>query len=77
MLKPEQESIRKERIVVNIRGLNKITEVDNYFMSLQVDITSAIAGCNYISVFDAAAFFYQWNVRVEDRSKLTVISHRG
>ena len=76
ILKSEQESVRKKRVVVDIRELNKIIETDNYFMSLQSDIISTIAKCEYISVFDVASFFYQWNVRLKDRHKLTMISHR-
>ena len=67
---------RKGRVVVDIRGLNKITELDTYFMPLQADVTALVAGCPYISVFDAASFFYQWLVRIADRHKLTVVFHR-
>lgn len=76
IFKFDQESIRKNRIIVNIKELNKITQVDNYFMSLQVDITSAVAKCKYINVFDTVAFFYQWKICVENKSKLTMILHR-
>ena len=76
ILKSGQESIRKNRIMIDIKELNKITETDNYFMSLQTNITSAVTECKYISVFDAAIFFYQWNVRLENKFKLTVIFHR-
>ena len=76
ILKSDQKSIRKNRVVVDIRDFNKIVESDNYFMSLQFDIIFVVAECKYISVFDAATFFYQWNVRVENRFKFTVISHR-
>ena len=75
--KPGEEPIRKGRVVVDIRGLNKISESDSYPMPLQTDITSAVSGCQYIIVFDAASFFHQWLVRQEDRHKLTVVSHRG
>ena len=68
---------RKGRVVVDIRGLNKIAITDSYPMPLQSDITSSVAGCRYISVFDAAGFFHQWLVRHRDRHKLTVVSHRG
>ena len=68
---------RKGRVVVDIRGLNKIAVTDSYPMPLQSDITSSVAGCRYISVFDAAGFFHQWLVRYKDRHKLTVVSHRG
>ena len=77
LLKPGQPPMRKGRVVVDIRGLNKITDSDSYPMPLQADITSAVSGCNFISVFDPTSFFYQWLVRLEDRHKLTVVSHRG
>lgn len=49
--------MRKERIVVDIKDLNKIIQIDNYSMSLQTNITSVVANCDYISVFDATVFF--------------------
>ena len=76
ILRSGQESVRKNRVVVNIRELNKITQTDSYSMSLQTNITSAVTKCDFISVFDAAVFFYQWNVRVENRHKLIVVFHR-
>ena len=45
-------------------------------MLLQTNIISAMAGCYYISVFDATGFFYQWLVRLTDRHKFIVMSHR-
>ena len=68
---------RKGRVVVNIQGLNKITNSDNYPMPLQSDIISAIAGCGYISTIDATGYFHQFNVRRADRNKLTVVLYRG
>ena len=68
---------RKGRVVVDIRGLNKITDSDAYPMPLQSDIVSAVAGCKYISTIDATGYFHQFNVRRSDRHKLTVVSHRG
>ena len=70
-------SERKERAVIDIRGFNKIVIIDSYFMSLQSDIISAVVDCKYISVFDVVGFFYQWLVRIADRHKLIVVSHRG
>lgn len=72
-----KEPERKGRVVVDIRGLNKITETDAYPIPLQSEITAAVQGCPYISTMDAASFFYQWPIAREDRHKLTVISHRG
>lgn len=56
--KPDEPPVRKGRVVVDIRGLNKVTKLDTYPMPLQADITALVAGCPYISVFDAASFFY-------------------
>lgn len=68
---------RKGRVVVDIRGLNKVTESDSYPLPLQSDITSAVAGFPYISTMDGNGYFHQFLVRYKDRHKLTVVSHRG
>jgi hypothetical protein len=68
---------RKRRVVVDIRGLTKITVADSYPLPLQTDITSAVRGAAFISTVDCASFFYQWEVHPDDRHKLTVVSHRG
>ena len=67
---------RKKRVIVDIRSLNKITKLNTYFMSLQTNITTLVTDCSYISVFDAVSFFYQWLVRLADRYKFTIMSHR-
>ena len=71
------DGTRKGRVVVDIRGLNKITESDSYPLPLQSDITSAVAGFPYISTVDGNGYFHQFKVRYKDRHKLTVVSHRG
>ena len=50
---------KKGRVVVDIRGLNQLTQPDVYPLPLQSDITSAVRGCQYITVVDCASFFYQ------------------
>ena len=67
----------KKRVVINIRGFNKITVTDFYFMLLQTNISFSIADCQFISVFDVTGFSHQWLVRVIDRYKFTVLSYRG
>ena len=69
--------VRKGRVVVDIRGLNKITKPDAYPMPLQSDIASAVQGCKFISVMDCTRFFHQWPLQEVDRHKLIVVSHRG
>ena len=71
------DGTRKGRPVIDIRGLNAITRTDVYALPLQADLISAVKGCVYITVVDAAAFFYQWRVHPSDRHKLTVVTHRG
>ena len=56
MFKLEQNSIRKNRVVVDIRDFNKIIEANNYFMSLQTDITSVVTKRDFINLFDATVF---------------------
>ena len=72
-----ESSKRKDRVVVDIRDLNKITELNIYLMSLQTDIIALVVDCSYIFVFDAISFFHQWLIRVIDKHKLIVISHRN
>ena len=67
----------KGRVVVDIRGLNAITQPDAYPLPLQADILTLVRECQFISVIDCSAFFYQWRVHPSDRHKLTVVSHRG
>ena len=68
---------RQGRPVIDIRGLNKITQNDVHPVPLQSDMITFVRGCNYISILDALSFFYHWRVHPDDRHKLTVISHRG
>ena len=67
----------KERVVVDIRGLNAITQPDAYPIPIQADIISAVQNCDYITVVDYTSFFYQWRVHPDHRPRLTVVTHRG
>ncbi len=51
--------MRKSRVVINIRDLNKISIFDVYSISLQSDVLVAIIEFSYISIIDCASFFYQ------------------
>ena len=76
ILKLDQESIRKKRVMIDIRSLNKIAETNSYSMSLQIDIISTISDCTHIIVIDAVEMFYQWSVKKKNRHKFIVMSHR-
>lgn len=53
------DGTRKGRAVVDIRGLNSITQANLYPLLLQADLISSIKDCRYITVVDYASFFYQ------------------
>ena len=72
-----QEPIQKGKVVVNIRGLNKIMIPNAYPMPLQSDIIYAMRGCMFISMIDGLTFFHQWLVQMMDRHKFTIVSHHG
>ena len=76
ILKLDQEWIQKERVMIDIKSLNKIAETNSYSMSLQIDIISTISDCTHIIVIDAVEMFYQWSVKKKNRHKFIVMSHR-
>ena len=74
---PNKPFIRKKRVVVDIRGLNKISKNDAYPMPFQSNVISAVQGAKYITVVDCAGFFYQWPFRRKNQHKLIVVNHRN
>ena len=73
----EVNGVKKGRVVIDIRSLNRITENDSYPLPLQTEVTSMVAGYAFISICDAVGWFHQFPVQVRDRHKLTIVSHRG
>lgn len=53
------DGTQKGRMVVDIRGLNKITTSDSYPMKPQDDIMAKVANAKYITISDAISFYYQ------------------
>ena len=74
---PEKTPERKGRVVVDIRGLNKITVPDNHPLPLQDDIVTVVQGCTFISVVDCSGQFHLFLVKKDHRQRFTVVSHRG
>lgn len=74
---PDKVPERKGRVVVDIRGLNKITVSDNGPLPLQDDIVTAVQGCMFISVVDCSGQFHLFLVRRDHRQRFTIVSHRG
>lgn len=52
--------VKKGRVAVNLRALNKVAVSDAYHMTLQSDIIEALREVAYISVIDGSSFFYQF-----------------
>ena len=61
--------------MINIQNFNQVIISDTYSLSLQSDITAAIAECRYINVMNDKDFFYQWWVAKADWEKFMIISH--
>ena len=68
--------IKKNKTVINIRNLNKFVISNDYSMSLQFDVTSVINDCFYVNVMNVAEFFHQWLIKIIDKHKFIVISHQ-
>ena len=67
--------MQKSCSVVNIHAFNVIAKKDAYSMQIQTDMISQIADVHFITVVNAAAFFYQWWTKLTDCKKFTVVSH--
>lgn len=57
---------QKKRVVTNIQELNKMALADTYFLPLQTQVIALVARVGYITIVDAAAFFYQFQVAKPD-----------
>ena len=67
---------RKNKVIIDIKNLNKISMFDAYLITQQSNVMSAVLDCSYISVMNCVSFFHQWLVRLTDRHKLTIINYR-
>ncbi len=67
---------RRDKVMIDIRDLNKISKHDAYSMSLQLNILSKTQDCSYISIMNCITFFHQWRVVISDKHKLIVVTHR-
>jgi hypothetical protein len=74
---PDGTEIRKSRPVVDFRGSNKLQEPDLYPLPTQDEIIQLARNKRYISVVDAAKFFYQWRVHPDHVDRQAVVTHRG
>ena len=72
----DKSSKRKSKIVVDIRDFNKIIQFDVYFMQLQFDLIFVVVEYTYINIFDCTSFFHQWLIKIANRHKLIVVTHK-
>ena len=63
-------------MIIDIKNLNKMSKSNDYFMSLQSNIINFVNECLYVNVKNAIDFFHQWLIRITNRHKLIVVSHR-
>ena len=67
---------KKNRIMMNIRKLNKIIELNIYSLSAQANIINFIIEYKYIFIVNAIDWFHQFLIRRDNRLKFIVILYR-
>ena len=71
-----KNSIKKNKVVIDIRDFNKMSKSNDYFMSLQSNIINFVNERSYVNVMNAIEFFHQWLIKIANRHKLIVVSHK-
>ena len=54
---------RKNRMAINIKALNKISQSNTYPLPLQSDIIVSVTKYQFITVVNAVGWFHQFNVK--------------
>jgi Reverse transcriptase (RNA-dependent DNA polymerase)/RNase H-like domain found in reverse transcriptase/Integrase zinc binding domain len=67
----------KGRVVIDMRQLNKYGVPDCCPLPLQHEIIQTLRQKRFITVIDAASFFYQFRVHPDFQDRFTIISPRG
>ncbi len=70
------DEIRKERMIVDLRNLNEMIEINNYSMKQQSEIIAVVAKYSHIFIVDAIDYFHQFLVHRSNHSKFIIVSHR-
>lgn len=66
----------KERMIVDLRNLNEMIEIDSYSMKQQSEIIAVIAKYFHIFIVDAIDYFHQFLVHWSNCFKFIIVSHR-
>ncbi|RYC55019.1 hypothetical protein CHU98_g11190 [Xylaria longipes] len=69
--------IRKGRMVVDVRTFNKMNLPDAYPMKSQDDMLRKMANKEFLTLFDAISFYYQWLTHPSTRWALTITTLEG
>lgn len=67
----------KERVVIDLRGVNKISKPDIYPLPTQDEVLQLLQDKFFISVVDARKMFHQWRIKKQHRKRMAVSSPRG
>lgn len=70
------DETRKERMIVDLRNLNKMIEINSYSMKQQSEIITVVVKYSHIFIVDAINYFHQFLVHRSNRSKFIIISYR-
>ncbi len=70
------DEIRKERMIMNLKDLNEMIEINSYSMKQQSEIIAVIARYSHIFIVDAIDYFHQFLVHWSNHSKFIIVSHR-
>ncbi len=67
----------KPRVCIDYRGVNSVSQPDEYPLPKQTDILQALMGSQWLTTFDALSGFQQVEVKEEHRSISAFRCHRG
>jgi len=67
----------KPRVCIDYRGVNSVSQPDEYPLPKQTDILQALMGSQWLSTFDTLSGFQQVEIKEEHRSISAFRCHRG
>lgn len=74
---PDGTTTTKERVVIELRGVNKISKPDIYPLPTQDEVLQLLRDKFFISVVDARKIFHQWRIKKQHGKRMAVLAHRG
>ena len=77
LLVPKPHDPSKKRLVIDFRGINRITERDRYPLPTTDQLFEAVAGSKVFSTFDAIWGYWQMPIPLEEREKTAMVTPLG